>query len=207
MEISYVCSLGNKCHSASLIKRNHLKKCSYPFDWIFSSCDNIIHCLNDNFQTFLNKNLYTDIQIRWNDNQCGHLFYHPNMFNHKDPRKDDDYNYYVRCVQRFTQLLTYPEHKLFIMMFPNMDNIDYHIRNNVVDFNNHFLQHTYNYTLLVIFHLPNKSSHYHTFSYQNNIHFLELHTLSESDGSVFYNDIDNHYLDNIIKEKYHFQLK
>ena len=35
MEINYVCLLGTLCHSASILKRNNLKLCSYPFDWIF----------------------------------------------------------------------------------------------------------------------------------------------------------------------------
>ena len=35
-EINYVCSLGFSLATASLLKRNNLKKCSYPFDWIFS---------------------------------------------------------------------------------------------------------------------------------------------------------------------------
>ena len=46
MEIKYTCSLGNECHTAQILKRNKLKLCSYPFDWIFLSCDNIIHCIN-----------------------------------------------------------------------------------------------------------------------------------------------------------------
>jgi hypothetical protein len=43
MEINHVCSLGYLCQSSQILKQNGLKKCSYPFDWIFSNCDNIIH--------------------------------------------------------------------------------------------------------------------------------------------------------------------
>ena len=35
----YVISLGAKCHTAAFLKRNNLKKASYPFDWIFSDLD------------------------------------------------------------------------------------------------------------------------------------------------------------------------
>ncbi len=91
MLINYACSLGGLCHSAELLKRNKFKTCSYPFDWIFSNCDNITHCIENDFKVFLDKSCYTDSAYKWNDNQCGHTFYHPSMFNHHDPRKNDDY--------------------------------------------------------------------------------------------------------------------
>jgi hypothetical protein len=37
--------------------------------------------------------------------------------------------------------------------------------------------------------------------------FYELHTLTNSNGISFKNENDNIYLDNIIKEKYNFNLK
>jgi hypothetical protein len=57
--IKYVCSLGPRCHTASFLKRNHLKKASYPFDWIFSDIDMITHCLEDDFNIFLDKQYFT----------------------------------------------------------------------------------------------------------------------------------------------------
>jgi hypothetical protein len=42
------------------------------------------------------------------------------------------------------------------------------------------------------------------FTYHDNIHFLELNTLSQSNGIYFSNDDDNIYLDNIIKLNYNF---
>ena len=202
-EINYACSLGGRCHSSKILKRNNLKLCSYPFDWVFSSCDNIIHCIEDNFNIFLDKSYYQDIQCKWNDNQCGHTYYNVNMFNHFDPRNEKDYNYYVRCVNRFKNLLQKEEHKLFIIMF---DNIDQHIINNIVEFNNKFSKYTSNYTLLVIFHIQNSQQNHHIFRY-NNIHFLELHTLSSSGGVEFGNNSDNIYLDNIIKSNYNFNIR
>jgi hypothetical protein len=70
-----------------------------------------------------------------------------------------------------------------------------------------FSQYTYNYTLLIIFHIPNKTQNHHIFTYNDNIHFLELHTLSQSNGVEFINNNDNIYLDNIINSKYNFNLK
>jgi hypothetical protein len=88
-----------------------------------------------------------------------------------------------------------------------MNNIDEYIKNQIIDFNNKFSKYTSNYTLLVIFQIPNKEKNHHDFTYNDNINFLELHTLSSSNGMYFLNEIDNIYLDNIIKSKYNFNLK
>jgi hypothetical protein len=93
------------------------------------------------------------------------------------------------------------------MIFNNRNNIDENIRNNIIEFNNKFSKYTSNYTLLVIFHIPNKEQNHHVFTYNDNINFLELHTLSSSDGVEFKNNDDNIYLDNVIKLKYNFNLK
>jgi hypothetical protein len=207
-EINYTSSLGSVCHSSQILKRNNLKLCSYPFDWIFSNCDNIIHCIEDNFNIFLDKSYY----INRSKSTCGHSKYNETMFNHHNPLNNiNDYNYYVRCVDRFKNLLQKQEHKLFIMICPNMNNMEFHIDEDtkikMIEFNNKFSQYTYNYTLLIIFHIPKKEQNHHIFTYNDNIHFLELHTLSKSNGVEFINMDDNIYLDNIINSKYNFNLK
>ena len=209
LEINYTCSLGSLCHSSQLLKRNQYKICSYPFDWIFSNCNNIIHCIEDDFKIFLDKSYYVNIS----ETKCGHSMYddlinNNYMFNHHNPLINiDHYNYYLRCVNRFKDLLTKQEHKLFIMIFVNMNNIDSNIINNIIDFNNKFSKYTSNYTLLVIFHIPNKEQNHHVFTYVNNIHFLELHTLSLTNGIEFSKNDDNFYLDNIIKTNYNYNIK
>ena len=203
LEINYTSSLGSLCHSAQILKRNKYKLCSYPFDWIFSNCDNIIDCIEDNFNIFLDKSYYIDISRT----KCGHSKYNNSMFNHHNPLMNiDHYNYYVRCVDRFKKLLQKQEHKLFTMIFVNnSNNINDDFKNKIIDFNNKFSKYTSNYTLLVIFHMPNKQQH-HIFTYNDNIHFLELNTLSNSGGVEFNNKDDNIYLDNIIKSNYTFNL-
>ena len=209
VEINYTCSLGFVCHSAQILKRNKYKLCSYPFDWIFSNCDNIIHCIEDNFNIFLDKSYY----IHMSQSKCGHSKYgHAkcNMFNHHNPLINiDHYNYYVRCVDRFKNLLQKEEHKLFIMIIVNnMNNIDdENIKKEIIEFNNKFSKYTFNYTLLIILHIPSKEQNHHIFTYNDNIHFLELHTLSCSNGVEFNNYNDNVYLDNIINSKYNFNIK
>ena len=204
LEINYTCSLGTKCQSSNILKRNKLKLCSYPFDWIFSNYDNIIDCIENDFNIFLDKSYYIDISKL----KCGHSKYQKEMFNHHNPLNNiDDYNYFVRCVDRFRNLLQKQEHKLFITIFINMENIDEYIKKNIIEFNNKFSKHTNNYTLLVIIHIPDKEQKHNIFKYNDNIDLLELHTLSVSDGMKFVNDNDNIYLDKIINSQYNFNLK
>ena len=202
LEINYTCSLGPLCHSSQILKQNNLKLCSYPFDWIFSNCDNIIHCIEDEFKIFLDKSYY----IKISPSKCGHSKYNDRMFNHHNPLLNiDHYNYYVRCVDRFKNLLKKQEPKLFTMIIVNMDNITENIKKEMIEFNNKFSKYTSNYTLLVIFHIPNKKQHQHIFTHNDTIHFLELHTLSSSNG-VEFNNTDNIYLDNIIMSNYKFNI-
>ena len=180
MEIKYTCSLGPLCHSSKLLKNNNLKKCSYPFDWIFSDCNNIIHCLENDFNFFLDKSYYTSIS----NNQCGHSYYQPNMWWHHNPlNNENDYNYYIRCVNRFRQLLKYEEHKLFVIIYSNMDNVEDIHKNDIINFNRKFYRFTKNYTLLVIYNIQNKNENHHTFTHHNNIDFLE-YFLSSSIGKL-----------------------
>ena len=201
--IDSACSLGFSCHSSQILKRNKYKRCSYPFDWIFSNCDNIIHCIQSNFNIFLDKSYYIDIS----PSQCGHSKYHERMFNHHNPLANvDHYNYYVRCVDRFRNLLQNQENKLFITTLLNMNSVDDDVKNEMIKLNTELSKYTSNYRLLVIIHIPNKEQNHSIFTCNDNIDFLELHTLSTSCGVQFYNNDDNTYLDNIIKSKYDFTI-
>lgn len=193
------CSLGTLCHSSQLLKRNKFKKDSYPFDWIFSNCDIILHCIRDDFKIFLDKSYY----IKINHMKCGHSYYHEKMFNHHNPLDKDD-NYFVRCVERFRYVLKSKKHKLFVMMYVNMDNSKDEI-NKTIEFNKSFSKYTSNYILLIIYHMPNNIRH-HYFEYKDNVHILYLYTSSESDGNEFLNKSDDLYLDNIMKSNYETPL-
>ena len=64
-------SIGPYCNAADIIKNAGLRKSSYPFDYIFSSLTMIKHCINDRFNTFLDKNYYKYCS----DSSMQHLFY------------------------------------------------------------------------------------------------------------------------------------
>lgn len=204
MKVKYVCSLGWNCHTASFLKRNRIKFVSYPFDWIFIDYFNIIDCLHDNFRKFLNKDYYID-----RGNACGHSLYQPYMFNHHNPLKKDDYEYFKRSIDRFNKLLTYDDDsKLFIMTYPNLNYLDEHLKYRITHyFHTEFSKYANNHTLLLIFNLSKKNERYFNFTYWENFHFLEIHTTSDSDGIEFENKEDTEYFDTVVKNIYDFDLK
>ena len=204
MEINYACSLGPNCHSTQILKIANFRKFASPFDWIYSNCNLIIHCLKEDFKTFLDKSYYKGITHK----QCGHSYYHKQLFEHHNPLENEkDYNYFVNGANNFKDLIRREEHKLFTMIFTNMNEIDEDIKENVIKFNGEFSKYAINYTLLIILNVANKQSNYHNFTYNENVHFLELHTLSDSCGFEFKNDEDNVYLNNVIKSSYNFNIK
>ena len=114
-KIKYVCSLGDNCLAASFLKRNSLKLASYPFDWVVSGPKVVAHCIKDDFESFLNKSLY--VADNTSSTQCNHKLYHKSklFFHHNPLDNPKDYDYFVRCVDRFRKLLKNDEKKLFIM--------------------------------------------------------------------------------------------
>jgi len=208
MEINHVISLGSICITASFLKRNKLKLASYPFDWIYSNCNMIMHCLQDDFKTFLDKAYYNSIT----DTTCQHAYYHKKesgltMFNHHNPMLNEEhYKYFQRCVNRFKTVLKCNEYKLFITTWLGFMNVDQNLYHNFISFNEDFSKHAQNYTLLVIINVSNKEVNFHRFVYYKNIHFLEVHTTSSIDGLFFKNESDNIYIDNILMNNYNFKL-
>ena len=202
MEFNYTCSLGSFCQASAILKRNNLKKCSYPFDWIFSNYNIILHCIENNFNIFLDKSYYVDIENKLNDNQCGHKFYNSQMFNHRDVRIENNYNYYIRCVNRFNNLLQLHDKKLFIMIYVNENEI----KNDIIKFNKQFSKFTNNYILFVILYKRNNKMQNYKFTYIDNIHFLEIEILSDTNGVEFINEDDNIYLDNLINNNYKLNI-
>jgi len=206
---NYVCSLGTLCHTANFIKKHNLKKCSYPFDWIFSNINIVIDCLKDDFKEFLDKDNYID-HCSNNPELCGHKIYDSAMFNHTSPRTEEGYEYYVRCVNRFRNLLSKKEEKLFIVMSVN-DEYN-HIENSIIELNKVLKNITCNFKILFIKNhaglLENSHSIISIDNIDNidNIDILELYTVSLSNGIDFNNNNDNIYLDEIFSSRYKFDI-
>jgi hypothetical protein len=219
-----VCSIGTLCHTAEVLNRCGIRKCAYPFDWVFSDLSVISDCLETKFEKFLDKTYYAEPITKFNDRQSGHKIYHFDFFFHKNPKdKEEDYNYYVRCVNRFNTLLQNEEQKLFVVLFVphatkhptelfnlmnqgqnSIENILLKTKNNLLDFNKCLEKYTKNFNLLSIFVTPNQSQNDYKISIENNLHFLEVKTTSISNGIKFIQEVDNQYLDNVIKSIYNF---
>lgn len=210
----YIISLGEKCHTASFLKRNNFKKASYPFDWIFSNPLMIAHCIDDNFKIFLDKSYYTLENTNYPIQT--HKFYYPcglTMFNHHNPINDNDFKYFERCIYRFKNLLDSEDNKLFIIMFVNNKNNLSDYQNDIIFLNNKLKEKTKNFKLLFILHRC-KGFQYHEWleiEEIKDIDILELYTITPSTGTEFgfiVNEInypyekDNIYMDNLLKIKY-----
>jgi hypothetical protein len=145
-------SLGHRCTSTSLIKELKLKFESYPFDWVVSKLDVIAHCIEDNFVEFLKPENYETKQSetfnmcngvkreiltenvvynKYYEDQEGNL---PNdigtfgmklCMTHHDIRKDEDLQYFQRCVTRFNKILANDQKKYYLYVHPLMGFFDY----------------------------------------------------------------------------------
>ncbi len=199
--IDEVCSFGTLCHSAYFFKENNLKHCSYPFDWIFSNIEMIIDCLDNNFSTFMNKELFIEKEDK---TKCGHKTYHPDMFNHKNPLLEEDYNYYKRCIERFNELIKSEKNKLFMMMFVNNNPKNFENNDNKINFFTEFLsKHIKNANYFFVIHFSNrKQQKYEIKNLSNNITILYLYTKSTSNGTVFLNNKDNLFFKSIFFKLY-----
>jgi hypothetical protein len=213
--ISHVCSLGNFCQSSQILKETGLKKESYPFDWIFSSPANIINILEDDFTQFLNKELYEKMySIKFGKyktidyKKCGHKIYHNKMFFHHNPKNNDnDYNYFIRCVDRFRKLLKKELNKLFVITFTNLtENIE-SIKKQIIELNNYISTKTSNYYIFVICHIPNQKIFKFKILDIDNIKFVLLYTKSRSNGIRIGDFKENEMLYKLLLDSYSFQIE
>ena len=109
-------SLGQNCSTAWYLKQVGVKLHSYPFDWIFSSCDIVEDCIASEFS------YYRDIsQVADNGNDsAGHRRYHNKMFNHRSPvQSETSATYYQRCCDRFLALLSSDSPCVFVLTLLN----------------------------------------------------------------------------------------
>jgi hypothetical protein len=201
--INYVIPLGSQCFSSFFLKKYGLKKTSYPFDWIFSSPEVIVNILNDNFKNFLNKDYYAIKDENSKKNK--HLIYLPDlmMFNHRNPYNNDDYLYYLRCIDRFYKVLNKKEKKLFIIT--SLKNEINNELENICLLNHNLSNLTNNYKLIAIFQICTGIQSKDIYEYDNMI-IIQITTISESDGVIFLNDLDNIYYKNIIDSFFEFKL-
>ena len=121
--VNHLVSLGSFCLPSMICQANGLRTYSLPFDWIFSTPRMVRECLNDDFAVFLDQRYYRSVTQTTEDDAkseraAEHEFYREKyglggMFAHKDPTREPDYLYYIRCVNRLRQILSSGDTKLF----------------------------------------------------------------------------------------------
>ena len=225
-------SLGTICHTARLLHRLHHRHRSYPFDWVFTSPKIVQDILHDDFATFLNPNYYVDSEhAAFAGTSAGHMKYNGNFFAHKDPRTLKDYEYYLRAVERFRELLSSHQRKLFVMMLSptktehprELVGLGWEQQQEWIQYQGHLLeqefhQHTRNFSLLFISVFPGHHLPYHTITHHSRCEFLNLYSRSPSYGAKFqdpefiyegYSDTehhpDNYHLSGLFSELYHIR--
>jgi hypothetical protein len=122
-----VVGLGMRCTTAQLLQDIGARSASYPFDWIFSTPEVVVHCLEDDFALLLRCEEYlpTSPQQRGrNTALCDHRTFRDgfgvwNMFNHHNPMEPSDYAYLQRCVDRFRALADAADPTLFVVLTDN----------------------------------------------------------------------------------------
>jgi hypothetical protein len=202
MDINYVCSFGTLCHSTQMLNNLKLKTCSYPFDWVFTTPEQIIHIIQDDFKIYLDKSYYRIIK-----HYCGHDIYHTDFFRHHNPLNNEEhYNYFKRCIHRFRELLKRDGLKQFVVYFPNIKKLDNECYERIRLLDNCLMKYTKNYKILCILHFDKKTKQYYNFINEDRIDFLELHTISSSNGLNFENIRDTLFLNTIINVHYKYNI-
>jgi hypothetical protein len=208
-----VCSLGPFCHSANLLQRLNLKIVSFPFDWIFSNPLIIANCIETNFRFFLDKSYFmVDASANHQQNKyyVDHFHITNPLFPHSNPLHQETLEHFQRCIQRFHILLNCPDKKLFIIsyMVTYTEKVDSDYIEKLKILNRILSVNTTNYDILCIINTPKQAVQSSVFStLGENIIILELHTFSISHGVFFLNEDDNIFLQNIIRNKFAFDIQ
>lgn len=135
--VRHIVALGCRCAQSSIFKTLGHRRYACPFDWIFSCPEMVLHCLEDDFKCFLDRNLmYVNGELfdsiglppgsaPRQRKLIGHTVYSEmlqgvgrgTIFNHRNPLEiESDHEYMIRSVDRFRSVLKSPDRKLFVVL-------------------------------------------------------------------------------------------
>lgn len=194
VKFKHACSIGNYCFSSALLNVLEIRKMALPFDWLFTTPKATVEILNNDFSDFLNKDYIVDIGdvSPMNGNQAGHSLYHKNFFNHKDPRNEVDYEYYVRCIDRFRDFIKLEGKKLFICSYKNLDKkMDDTLMWDIFELNKTLRSITKDYHLLCHINYPNSKERKTEITEIGDVTFFEMHTKLDNHGLGYGDDGDS----------------
>ena len=207
--INYICSLGTLCHTASWIKQMQMKKCSFPFDWIYSNINMIIDIIDDDFKIFLDRNNHIPGKRETDGKRMsGHKVYGERIFNHHYLLDDDTYNYFVRCVKRFRLLTKKKENKLFIVSFLNRTEkiSKEELESDIMNLYKKLESITTNFNLLVVYHRNGHNMRSEIVEINENIKMIEIFTQEISNGTDIKNEVENKFYNDCIFKLYDFKI-
>jgi hypothetical protein len=164
------------------VKHLGLKNESYPFDWILSNLEIINYSILNNFSEFLDKNNYykSNNKISLIEKNIKYL---DTMFNHRDPvDNENDYQYIVRCVNRFNNLQNDNNFKLF---FHSIYNNSYN-KDELVECNNILNEKFKKYKLIVLNYINSEEKKNYTIDYDT---IIIINIYIKYNPSIWY-DID-----------------
>jgi hypothetical protein len=194
IEFNSACPIGNYCFGAALLSNKKIRKEAMPFDWLFTTPKYTAEVIKNDFKDFLDKSYYVDIGLNEPDNerQAGHSLYHENFFNHKDPRLDGDYDYYVRCVDRFRDFMKKDDKKLFLCFFKNEKEMTTEMIDEVLELNKVLSEKTTNHHLMVHINFPYKVTEKPIISIdqKDNLTIFQMHSLMDNHGLGYGHDLD-----------------
>lgn len=206
--INYICSLGTLCHTAASIKQMQMKKCSFPFDWIFCNINMIIDCIDNDFKIFLDKNFHIPHEIHKNSKKMsGHKIYGGTIFNHHYILENNTYNYFVRCVNRFRILTKKKENKLFIISFMNRkEKISKESESDIINLYKKLESITTNFNLLVVYHRIGDNMRSEIVEINENIKIIEIFTQARRILPEALKNNENKFYNNCIFKLYDFKI-
>lgn len=202
--IDKVVSLGSLCHTAYFLKTSKVRTESYPFDWVFAGPHTVLKCLTDNFQAYLDKNLYIDSPN--GPGKCGHKLFAASFFNHRDARDPENYEFYCRSVDRFRALLATDLRKLFIIGLYNTSCDLNGWKSQILLIAEQMKELTTNYEILVVFHKQGSTREARwSEDSENRLVFLEIQTTKPTSGISFENVEDDLFFASTILTKFQIE--
>lgn len=190
-----------------------MKKCSYPFDCIFSNPKMIIDCIDDDFVKFLDRSLHIpNTKPKYKNNtkdKSGHKIYGGHIFNHHYILEDKQYGYFVRCVNRFRELTKFNDNKLFIISFVNRkQDITKNLQKQLDDLYTTLQKITNNFDLLVVWHTVGTELKSNVIEDKelNNLKYINITTINKSGGIKIKDKKENEFYNRCIFELYDFQI-
>jgi len=207
--IHHTYSLGTSCHTAFFFKNAGYRESSMPFDWVaLDNLRNVLNILNDDFASFMDKSLYTD-HVDKCDGRAGHKSFNSVFFNHFNPRKEEHYNYYQRCIERFKAIEQLPKNEtvLFVAMTRYTDPQQEDLIHSIYSKLKKYFPNV-NFELLVVL-THNASTRNVWRSYKavgKNLTILHAHIKTFSLGWKFDNEQDDKRFDRYIHSLYKFKI-